>query len=758
MDNGNRMIYAVPEFSERKEIMSNPQPAISIDVTKDLESISALQSMLKSQEGAIFSILGAVAKYGDQPVSEAAKAQASSQVTLNANASWKTPDGIGFTLTPQASCKVTIGNTSTAFPVAMSVDSTQTTNVSATPPQDAVYVNIDLDFGIQGSISGSGNVGGFGVEGKLSGGETATLSFCQPVDGATPTLAALQKAFSGLVFPLDPNCANAMAVGSLAKVSFDGKFNCELDVTYGWGDHKYSAPSFSKIQKSTKNVVQISQASVDLKAGAKGSITYAHADHFGLIVTKTDAATAMLYLVRSATNDVGGSVGVNVGITTTAPQVTIDQSALQSAVGQVTGNNNLASSVASAAGQPVNNLTTSLNAKLKSWASDVTGQVGLTASLDRQTSHTALFNFKVNLAAADLAAHSWSALVSGDVAKALQIQGFTLLPGSGVADSLKRSSTLQFQFFNLYSYTTTTDFFNNSHSELGADGLIHIFGDIGEEQTTTVNKVSASFRIHFVATATENVQNGTSQPSVDLYVELSEKNSSKYAKPLIGTIGTLGQLPPVKAAQTAMSSYVAANPAGTLNLTSIIKSSAYQKLTCSPYQGGKPPVNQTADGNNWAAFQVATRALMPSIGFVPDLDFGFWQDFNRAANDQVGSTMTPDRKNGGNWSNLPPSFFEEHHITDDLDRLVSYFFIASQGFMNLCGDLVTLASETQETNEWSDLMKFLTNIVTNDLFIDYAKPTAGALLRQCGLGGAQVSTVADEAKDSSSLTCTLTLA
>lgn len=744
---------------------ANPQPAIpqstiSIDVKKDLESVSALQSMLRSQEGAIFNILGEVAKYGDQPVSEAAKGRASSQVTLSVNASWKTPDGIGFTLTPQASCKIAISDVSTAFPVAMSVDSTQTTNVSATAPANVVnpvYVNIDLDFGIQGSISGSGNINGFGVAGKLSGGETATLSFCQPVDGSTLTLAAIQKAFSRLVFPLDPNCANAMAVGSLVKVSFDGKFNCELDVTYGWGDHKYSAPSLNKIQQSTQIAVQISQASVDLKASAKGSITYAHADHFGLIVRKTDAATATLYLVRSASNDVGASVGVNVGITTTAAEVTVDQSALQSAVGQVTGNNNLATLIAAAATQPVNNLSTSLNAKLKSWASDVTGQVGLTASLDRQTSHTTLFNFKVNLATADLAVHSWSALVSGDVAKALQNQGFTLLPGSGVADSLKRSSTLQFQFFNLYSYKNITDFFNNAHTELGTDGLIHIFGDIGEEQTTTINKVSASFRIHFVATATEDVGNNISQPSVDLYLELSEKNSSKYAKPLIGTIGMLGRPPAVKAAQTAMSNYVAAHPSGTLTLINIIKSSAYQNLTCSLYQGGKPPVDQIADGNNWAAFQAATRALMPNIGFVSDLDFGFWQDFNRAANNQVGSTMPPDRKKKA-WGNVPPSFFEAHHISDDQDLLVSYFFIASQGFMNLCGDLMTLASEAPETEEWSDLMKFLTDMTTNDLFIDYAKPTAGALLRQCGLGGGQVSTVADESKDSSSLTCTLTLA
>lgn len=739
-------------------------PAMTIDVTKDLESVSTLRSMLSSQGGAIFNILGDVAKYGNQPVSQAAQAKASSQITLNANGSWKTPDGIGFTLTPTASCKISISSASTTFPVAMSVDSNQTTNVSATPPANSVYVNIDLDFGIQAAISGSGSVNGLGVAGKLAGGKTATLSFCQPVEETVMTLDAVKQAFSELVFPLDPNCASAMAVGSLAKVSFDGTFNCELDVTYGLGDHKVSAPSLAKIQKSTENVAQISQAAVDLKGSVTGKITYAHTDHFGLIVTRTANDTALLYLVRSANDDIGASVGLTLGITTTASQVTIDSSALQSAVGQLSGNNNLATSIASAASQPVNNLTTSLNAKLKSWASDVTGQVGLTASLDRQTAHTALFNFKVDLAHADLAAHSWSVLVGGNVAQALQIQGFALLPGSGVADSLKRSSTLQFQFFNLYSYTSTADFFNNSHAELGTDGLIHIFGDIGEEQTTTVNKVSASFRIHFVATATQDIRNAkaVSAAGVDLYIELSEKSSSRFAKPLLGTIGTLGQLPAVKKAQSAMSDYVSAHPSGTLTLIHIIKSTAYGKLTCSPFQGGKPPaVPQTEDGDNWAAFQAAARALaLDAAEFISGLDFGFWQDFNRAANDRVGSTMVPDRKRKV-WGNVPPSFFEQHQIPDDQDLLVSRFFIASQGFMNLCEDLVTLSGKVtaaDETAQWNDLMKFLTDIVTNDLYIDYAKPTAGALLRQVSLGGPQITSQADIAKDASSLTCTLTLA
>ena len=61
-------------------------------------------------------------------------------------------------------------------------DTTQTTKVMSGPIANKVYVNVDLDFEIQGSVSGSGTLSGVGIAGKASGSETATVSFCQPVD------------------------------------------------------------------------------------------------------------------------------------------------------------------------------------------------------------------------------------------------------------------------------------------------------------------------------------------------------------------------------------------------------------------------------------------------------------------------------------------------------------------------------------------------------------------------------------------------
>jgi hypothetical protein len=756
------MLFRIGTLSNEEKLMAaaTSAPTISIDVTQDLESFSALKTMLSSQQGAIFSILGELEHYATQPVKAAAAAKASAALALSGSANWTTSNGIGFSLTPTASCSISIDVVSESFAVAMSIDSTDTTNVTTGPTPGIAYVNIDLDFGIKGSVSGSGTFGGLGVAGKASGSKAATLTFCMPVDDSLPTLDAIKSAFSHLIFPLDPTCTQNMQIGTLAKVSFDGAINCEIDVTYGLGDHIVSAPSLATVQQSLQNVVQITSPSLQINAGAKGSVTYTHADHFAIIINKTAATSALLYLVRSSENDWGTSVGVTLGITPTAASVSIDQGALQTVVQNVTGSSTIASQVVSAASQPLNNLQSSLNGKLTSLVSDVTGQAGLTVSLSRQHGHVALFNFLVNLADADLAAKSWSALVGGSVIQALAIKGFTLQPGSGVSDSLKRGSTIQFQFFNLFSFTSTSDYFSNAYTELGADGTIRVFRDLGQEQQVQTKRALSKFRIHFVATATQTALSNISQAEVDLYIELSESGSAKDGAALANTVGLIPANPSVHAAQTTMATYLANHPTGQLNLINIIKRSAYQKLSCTAYNGNKPlPLPHEQDQNNWVAFQNATELLAPDLGFVDDLNFLAWMTFNRDSIDQVGSTIVPDRRQLGNTSkglsDLPAS------VAGVEPKTVGYFLQASAAFMNLCEDLKILAAATpgvNTSNQWNDLLNLLVNVVTKDVFVDFAMPTAGALLYQCSVGGATVTAVADLPQDSSSLTCTLTLA
>jgi len=745
--------------------MSSPAPAvspsISIDVSKDLTSASALQSMLSSQQGAIFQILGELQTYAAQPIKAAAAAKASATVSLTTAASWKTSNGIGFSLAPTAKCSISVDTVSETFAVAMNIESTDpanTQNVSAGPTTGIVYVNIDLDFSIQGSASGSGTFSGVGVAGKVSGSAAATLSFCQPVADSLSTMVAIKTAFQQLVFPLDPTCTNNMQTGTIAKVAFDGGIDCELDVTYGLGDYKVSAPDLTSVQQSLGNVVQLKSPSVEVDAGVKGSITYTHTDHFALIVKKVSDTGAMLYLVRSSESDAGTSVGISAGITTTAASVTVDSSKLQSVTQEVTGSGTIASQVASAASQPINSLTTSLNGKLSNWASDVSGSVGLSVGLSRQTGHTALFVFDVDLTRANLAKQSWAALAGGNVEQALSLQGFTLEAGSGVADSLKRASTIQFQFFNFFSFQQVTDYFSNGYTELGNDGTIRIFRDLGQEQQAATKQALQQLRIYFEATATEGMSGTISQAAVNLCIELSEKGNSEYATALANVVGFLPGSAAVNSAQEGMVKFVSTAPSGALDLKITLQSSAYQKLSCTPYNGKNPaPLPQQQDQANWDAFQAATESLDLDLGFLGNLSYGAWVTFNRDCIDQVGSTITPDRRQVGNVNAVPPSFYVPYGPSGQ----VAYFLQASAGFMNLCDDLKTLAAglaNVQGSTQWNDLLNFLTNVVTKDLFIDYAEPTAAAILALCSEGGAQVSSSLTIAKDSSALTCTMTVA
>ncbi|HTP34115.1 MAG TPA: hypothetical protein VMJ75_18180 [Candidatus Acidoferrales bacterium] len=288
---------------------------ISIDLLNDLKDGSHLKALLAQSQTALLAISSAIAQYSDQPV-RTAVGSPSAMVTISAPASWKTTTGIVFSLTPQASCLVAISNTSSKFAVSKSIDSSDTEDVVLGPSQGKVYVNIDLDFSICASVSGSGTVSGIGISGKASGAATATLSYCHAVDATTNTVDALVDAFSTLVFPFEPDCALRMGAGDQGRVNFDGSLGFGLDVTYGLGSYQFSAPGIDSVRQSIqKGFDNLTFPTVTVDAGAKASFAYTHADHFGAIVQKTDPLSARLYLVRSAANETDGSAGITVGIT-----------------------------------------------------------------------------------------------------------------------------------------------------------------------------------------------------------------------------------------------------------------------------------------------------------------------------------------------------------------------------------------------------------------------------------------------------------
>jgi hypothetical protein len=298
--------------------------SITIDLN-DLKDGSHLKALLESQQKAALSIASELARYAGQPI-QAAVGSNPAKISISAPTNWKTSTGIGFSLTPTATCSVSIAKNSTKFAVAKSIDSTETNDIVSGPSDGKIYVNIDLDFSIAGSVSGSGDVSGIGISGKGTGSASTTLSYCHAVDATTETLVALKDAFSNLVFPFEPNCALKMGAGDVGRVNFDGSLGFDLAVSYGLASYKFSAPGVDSVQTSMqRGVEKLTIPTVDVEAGAKASFSYTHSDHFGAIIQKVDAQNANMYLVRSAASEFGVSVGVNVGISVTPKTASVDK-------------------------------------------------------------------------------------------------------------------------------------------------------------------------------------------------------------------------------------------------------------------------------------------------------------------------------------------------------------------------------------------------------------------------------------------------
>lgn len=729
--------------------------SVSIDLSNDLASTSDLLKLLQAESGTIFRLASTIAMHVDEPISGLAGTTPVA-LSLSSPASWTTAGGIGFSLKPEAKCAITIADKGTAFEVAMDVDSATATDIQAVA-DGSTYVNIDLDFDISGNVSGLGTVAGLGISGKASGSLVATLTFCQPVPSGTPAMEAIIQAFSEIVLPTAPDSVSRMVPGSACRMNFDGTLKLDLNLSYGLADYKFSAPGAALVRQSitAATTQKLTLPSGEIKAGATASVKYVHADHFGLIVNKPDAGSADLYLVRSSSEETKESVGVTAGITFDPPSVALDSSQLASVVQKISGSAALGQAASAGLAKPSNALESAVNDKLKAWTSPANGEAGLSVALAQKSDRTNLFSFRVDLNQADLAVQSWNSLLRGDLAEAMSLGGFTLLPGSGVVRHFSKSCAIQFHFFNLFKWTDTQSYFENSSVKLGPDGSIRFFSDFGREDDTAAKQALDKIRFHFSATATSAPDGTFSGQEIDLNIELSASNDAKGAAVLAQVASRIhnDSLPPVI---DQMARYVAANPTGTLNLIAVLKPSAYGQLGYSPHNKS----DKGLDEMNWIQIHAATVA-MTDYAFARPWQYRNWCTFNSYCNTGTPDAP-PDRRNPGNTVALPgaavPSSFYGAFLGEW--RSVVSFFVAAAAGMNLCEDLVALSQDQANATteaDWNRVLDSTKAIVRNDVNIDYGRPVGAALLSLATAGAAAVSVQTLEATDSSAFTSTITI-
>jgi hypothetical protein len=680
----------------------------------DLGDGSQLNILLQDRAQPLFKFAAAIAPYWSGPV-EKVPAGTKAAFSLSEGASWMTSTGITFGLSGSAECDLEVLTKGSAIEYLDNLDATSPTGLPAGDYSGSVYVKLSLSFDISGGVSGAGSVGPLGIRGNAKGSVGASFGFAHKVKCGTLLKDAISESFRKFVFPFEPSCATDMAAGDIAQVTFSGSMSYGLQVSYGIANYNFTAPSVTTVLEScTKGVASLNLPSASIDISASASLDCSHSDDFTAIVQKLDDGHAFLYLMRARKTELSGGVRVGAQIMINAtPSLTLSQPMLQDAV------DHISQGKAGTIGLAVSgNLQNKLNEKLNSF---VQNGAGLEAKFDRQASATMILKYKVALANPAVLHHSWNYFCLGDIRSAVGAGGLVLEPGSGISKEINRSLSISVTFFNFFHAQNVSSYFQKSQTVVTDTGDIRFLFDVGEESDAMVNKALRKARIHFVADAI-----ASKAAEVKLEIELSETNDRKEAGHMIAIPGYLVASAQASGAANDMQQFVAANPAGTLNLNFVLESSAYGKLTCSPYIGKKPPVDQSVDARNWKVFHDAAVSLL-DLDYAAGVTYSTWQAWNEAAN---GATVA-DRRHIGDPA--AGAVVWPGKRSDEQLKL-GYFCGATASFMNLCDDLQQLAervSTAKIPDDWNRLLGDLKDIVTHDVNTDFAKPAVAALLRLC---------------------------
>jgi hypothetical protein len=189
--------------------------------------------------------------------------------------------------------------------------------------------------------------------------------------------------------------------------------------------------------------------------------------------------------------------------------------------------------------------------------------------------------------------------------------------------------------------------------------------------------------------------------------------------------------PSLNPAIIAMKNYSSAHSAGTLGLVATLRSTAYGRLTFSPFIngiGGKPRKDQSVDGANWDTIHSAAITLTGRTNpFVTPWTYNAWGIFNSFCNTGDSGSL-PNRRETGPVNNVPLTFFKGND-----PNMVAFFLNPTAQGMNLFEDLVALATHLQDANsdaQWTIIHDDLAAIVNGDINTDYARPIAPSILTQ----------------------------
>jgi hypothetical protein len=730
--------------------------------------ITALKSF-QDDLNLAFSLDSTLSTLLDATLANVPSSAATSTVTYTSpSASWSPGGGpVQFGLQGGVTGTLAVVTNGTLLSYTDGLDSPQTKTVPV--PANTAYLSLTLKFNISANVAGKYSAGAYGVTASASTADSYSITFSKAFLPTTPVRTALAQVFQEFVLPLHLQTLEQMAVNDFLLHEFDGNLHLSFGAYAGLDQVLYAGQSSADVLKAFGSPLATLSASTKptVTLGAKLDFSYQYATLFQALLSKLDGVARLhIYRSENATSSTNLTAGLTFDANTTASiaahTTDAQNSVVNAAGGAGTPSGDAVSQVLTAGATEINKYVTEVNDKLSSWLSRANGlKANLEVAIETAGSRTimAAYDFDLNSPAFT---DAWQAAISGDFVAAFNTGAVTLDVGSGLESAYQSKTTFSCNFFNLWSMSTWSQFSSKVTLVYAGNNVFHLVANIGRTTETTAIGAMHSLDFYFAASANVNPGGQISNPVIVLHIDLTAQKDPKAADAIATMLSAIEAGPASDALARAMHAFAASSPQGTVQLQVTIPASAYAHINRDPYDAkGNPLIASTYnDAQNYAAFAQAADDLqawpLPNIFSGPNLPymqtFSAWTALNLTMNDKINRTKTfyPT----GKW---PPSFPD---LDAGIQRLVIYSLTAGQTFMNFCADLCGLIAATDVTSvgiNWNSLVNMLTSAIKNDTNIDFARPSALAVIRLCESPSMTVSGPAGVAVPNSHFAVTVNL-
>ena len=694
--------------------------------------------------------LQAITKIPDATLADIPAGSFSAGFSTDQEAAWS-PAGANLTLSfrPELSGRVTFTNAGSLLTY---MDGDENA-FSVTVPDGYVYVSIA--FQVRMTVGGGAafSAGQFGVKANLSHDDTFTIANHRCFPATLKVFDALRAGFEGFTLPFRAEGVRDLGPDDLLDFQFLGKLGLGFGLTYGFTGSLLGGRSAGEIGRSFENgIARVAlKAKPSFTAGTSFAMQYEHEDAFrfvfrqargenrvSLTILKMDKETLATRVTAGVTLDVGANVDLQAK-TEEALDGAVNHTlaGIDGRAGQV-----LKDKLKAVGNGVVNKLVERANDAANGLLSKASGNTGIEFIHERVTTDAALFQLTFDRTDAGAFEKSLHLAMEGRIAEAALLPGVRLSPGSLIEHAFTERAAFTFQFFDLWKWTDAVEYINKIDIVYAGNGVLRLIGTEGVTHSLGIVGHESRCDLHFRATAKQGVD-ATTVSDVDLalcFDLLDQKTGDSKATSAILRACKSDRL------TTAAADALAFMREDGRRLTTSCEfaQDVLHQFSADEYQSGDPtPLPHLRDARNYAAFHDAVIVTIGQwLGFN---DYDDWATFNRAAIDEDGSTIVPDRRHSGNLAVWPRAF---SHVTDTARRQLCRFYSDSaREFMNFCDDLAALCQELDATRteaSFRNLLIALNGIIKNDVPVDFIKAVLLGLITMAGAPPSDVTAIIDK--------------